>query len=113
VAAAFVAWHRPRHRSALQLAAGRLTFAVVVTLISIYSINAVLFDQAGGSQRLEEIRAKADRWVVANRDSFQSGWWRSWQSCGRSGYPFRSAETQLDSSVTIQGDKPVAVRPEG
>lgn len=73
VAALFVGWHLPRHRSALLLAAGCLAFVVVFTLAYIYPINAVLFEQAGGSHRAEEIRAMADRWIFADRLRFAVG----------------------------------------
>jgi hypothetical protein len=73
VAALFVGWHLPRHRYALLLAASCLVFAVVFTLAYIYPINAVLFEQAGGSHSAEEIRAMAGRWIFADRLRFAVG----------------------------------------
>jgi uncharacterized membrane protein len=73
VAALSAGWHLPRHRFALLLAAACFAFAVVFTLLYIYPINAVLFEQAGGSHSAEEIRAMADRWIFADRLRFAVG----------------------------------------
>jgi Domain of unknown function (DUF1772) len=73
VAALFVGWHLPRHRRALFVAAGCLGLAVVSSLACIYPINAVRFEQAGGSHSGEAIRTMADRWIFADRLRFAVG----------------------------------------
>ena len=73
VAALLAGWHSPRHRSPLLLALVCFGFGAIFTLAYIYPINAVLFEQAGGSHSAEEIRAMALRWVFADRLRFASG----------------------------------------
>ena len=74
IAALLAGWHLPRHRHALLIAV--LCFTVVApvyTLVSIYPINAVLFEQAGGTYPPEEIRAMARDWIVRDRLRFGIG----------------------------------------
>ena len=42
-------------------------FAPVYTLVSIYPINVVLFEQAGATHTPEEIRAMARDWIFRDR----------------------------------------------
>jgi hypothetical protein len=49
-----------------------LGFGVALTFGFVYPINAILFEQAGGSAGVEEIRQMADRWIA--RDRLASGW---------------------------------------
>jgi hypothetical protein len=60
ILALFVGWHLPRHRNALLVAAACLVFALVFTLAYVYPINAVLFEQAGGSQSVSFRQACAN-----------------------------------------------------
>jgi len=48
-------------------------FGLGLTLVYIYPINAVLFGQAGGDHPPEEVRAMADRWILADRIRFAAG----------------------------------------
>ena len=73
LAALLAGWHLPRHRLALLLAPACFAFGVVYTLVYIYPINAVLFEQAGGNHSAEAIRAMADRWIFADRLRFAIG----------------------------------------
>ena len=68
-----VGWHRPRHRNALLFAVACCIFAVVFTLFYVYPINAVLFEQAGGGQSADQVRALASRWIFADRLRFTVG----------------------------------------
>lgn len=67
------AWPRPRHRAWLLLAVGCFAFGLILTLAYVYPINAVLFNQAGGSGSDSEIRSMVSRWVFADRVRFVVG----------------------------------------
>lgn len=67
------AWPRPRHRAWLLLAVSCFAFTLILTLAYVYPINAVLFNQAGGSGSDSEIRSMATRWVFADRVRFVVG----------------------------------------
>lgn len=67
-------WHLPRHRRALLIAALCFTvFGAIFTVAFVYPINAVLFEQAGGTQSADEIRALASRWILFDRIRFIVG----------------------------------------
>ncbi len=67
------AWPRPRHRAWLLLAVGCFAFGLIFTLAYVYPINAVLFNQAGGSGSDDEIRSMVSRWVFADGIRFVVG----------------------------------------
>jgi hypothetical protein len=74
VAALLAGWHLPRHRRALLIAVLCFTgFGVIFTLTSIYPINAVLFEQAGGAHSAEEIRTMVGQWIFRDRLRFAVG----------------------------------------
>lgn len=74
VAALIVGWHLPRHRRALLIATACFTvFGAIFTFLYVYPINAVLFEQAGGSQSPNEIRALANEWIFRDRVRFAIG----------------------------------------
>lgn len=68
-----VAWDLPDQRRALALALVCLAAAIVYTFARIYPINAVLFEQAGGSRSPAEIADLARRWIRADRLRFAIG----------------------------------------
>lgn len=70
VLALLAGWHRPKHRNALLFAVACFAFGVIFTLNYIYPINAVLFEQAGGGQSAEAVRAMASQWIFADRLRF-------------------------------------------
>jgi hypothetical protein len=74
LAALVAGWHLPRHRRALLVAvlcfAG---FAAIFTITFVYPINAVLFEQAGGTGSADEIRALVRRWILLDRIRFLVG----------------------------------------
>lgn len=73
VLALLAGWHRPRHRNALLLAVACFACGVIFTLTYIYPINTVLFEQAGGGQSAEAVRAMARQWIFADRLRFAVG----------------------------------------
>jgi hypothetical protein len=73
VLALVAAWPRPRHRAWLLLAISCFAFGLVLTLAYVYPINAVLFDQAGGSATDGEISSMVSRWILADRVRFGVG----------------------------------------
>jgi Anthrone oxygenase len=73
ILALVAAWPRPRHRGWLLLAIGCFAFGLILTLAYVYPINAVLFNQAGGSATDGEIRSMVSRWVLADRVRFVVG----------------------------------------
>jgi hypothetical protein len=73
ILALVAAWPRPRHRAWLLLAIGCFGFGLILTLAYIYPINAVLFNQAGGSASSSEIRSMVSRWIFADRVRFMIG----------------------------------------
>lgn len=73
VAALVAGWHRPRHRTALLVAIVCRAFAVIFTLVYIYPINAVLFEQAGRGLTPDEIHTMVGQWVMADRIRFAIG----------------------------------------
>ena len=74
IGALLAGWHLRRHRSALLIAVLCFTvFASVYTLVSIYPLNAVLFEQAGGAHSPEEIRAMVRDWIFRDRLRFGIG----------------------------------------
>jgi len=60
----------PAHRPLFIITAICMTFVLVFTLIYVYSINAVLFTQAGGDLNVAELRAMLHRWIIADRVRF-------------------------------------------
>ena len=62
-----LAWHRPKHRSALGVAVLCLVAAVAFTIAYIYPINAVLFEQAGSDLGAAEISELVRTWIWADR----------------------------------------------
>lgn len=74
LAALIAGWHLPQHRRALLIAVICFTgFGAIFTVAYVYPINAVLFDQAGGTQGGDEIRALANRWILFDRVRFIIG----------------------------------------
>ena len=73
ILALVAAWPRPRHRAWLLLAITCFAFGLILTLGYVYPINAVLFDQAGGSASDSEIRSMVSRWIFADRIRFVVG----------------------------------------
>ncbi len=73
ILALVVAWPRPRHRAWLLLAVGCFAFGLILTLAYVYPINAVLFNQAGGSGSDNGIRSMVSRWIFADRVRFVVG----------------------------------------
>ena len=73
IVALLAAWPRPRHRAWLLPAVGCFAFGLILTLAYVYPINAVLFDQAGGSGSDGEVRSMAARWIFADRLRFGVG----------------------------------------
>ncbi|MGA9246728.1 MAG: anthrone oxygenase family protein [Candidatus Acidiferrales bacterium] len=63
----FFGWDLPKHRPLFVIAAVCMTIGLVFTLAYIYPINAILFTQAGGDHTVEEVRAMAHNWIVADR----------------------------------------------
>jgi len=63
-------WHLKMHRLWLLIPVVCTLLALVMTLAYIYPINAVLFDQAGGSLSADAVREMARRWIVADRVRF-------------------------------------------
>jgi hypothetical protein len=49
---------------------GIRTVGVAFTLVYVYPINGILFDQAGGNHTDEEIRALLRRWIIVDRARF-------------------------------------------
>ena len=68
-----VAWHLPKHRVALGVAAVGVVAIVIFTLAYIYPINAVLFEQAGGDRSAAAITAMVRTWIWADRIRFGVG----------------------------------------
>ena len=68
-----LAWHLPKHRVVLGVAAVCVAAIVIFTLAYIYPINAVLFDQAGGDRSAAEITALVRSWIWADRIRFGVG----------------------------------------
>ena len=68
-----LAWHLPKHRLMLGVAAMCVVAIVIFTLGYIYPINAVLFDQAGGDRSATEITAMVRTWIWADRIRFGVG----------------------------------------
>ena len=68
-----LAWHRPAHRLPLLIAAAGVGLAAIFTIVYVYPINAVLFEQAGGSGSPEQIRAMVSQWIWADRTRFAVG----------------------------------------
>jgi hypothetical protein len=73
ILALVVAWPRRQHRAWLLLAVGCFAFGLILTLAYVYPINAVLFNQAGGSGSDIEIRSMVSRWIFADRVRFVVG----------------------------------------
>jgi hypothetical protein len=74
LAALIAGWHLPQHRRALLIATICFTgFGAIFTIAYVYPINAVLFEQAGGSGSAAEIRALASRWILFDRLRFIVG----------------------------------------
>ena len=74
VVALIAGWHLPRHRRALLVAVACYTgFGAFFTIVFVYPINAVLFEQAGGAGTADEIRAMASRWILFDRIRFLIG----------------------------------------
>jgi hypothetical protein len=71
--ALLVRWHRPKHRNALLVAVACFAFGVIFTLNYNHPINALLFEQAGGGQSAEAVRAMARQWIFADRLGFAVG----------------------------------------
>lgn len=68
-----VGWHLQQHRGWLLLAAVCMAFGAIFTLAYVYPINDMLFAQAGGNRRPEEIQAMARQWIMADRVRFGVG----------------------------------------
>ncbi len=68
-----LAWNLPKHRLALGIAVGCVVAIVTFTLGYIYSINAILFEQAGGDHSSIEIAAMGNTWIWADRIRFCVG----------------------------------------
>lgn len=68
-----LAWHRPDHRRPLLVAAVCVLLATVFTVVYVYPINAVLFEQAGGNGSASQIAAMARQWIWADRLRFGVG----------------------------------------
>lgn len=74
IGALFAGWYLPRHRRALLVAVlCFIVFGAVYTFVSIYPINTVLFEQAGGNRSPEEVRAMATEWTFRDRLRFGDG----------------------------------------
>lgn len=73
LAAFGLAWRLPAHRRALALAVGCIVLTVAFTIVYIYPINAVLFEQAGGDNSPQKIAGMARRWIWADRLRFVVG----------------------------------------
>jgi hypothetical protein len=73
IGALFAAWPWSPHRKYLLITVACMAFGVAYTLAYIYPINAVLFEQAGGTGGVEEIRAMVRRWIFADRLRFAVG----------------------------------------
>jgi hypothetical protein len=74
VAALITGWHLPRHRRALLIATLCFTvFGALFTVFYVYPINALLFEQAGGSLSADQIRALATEWIFRDRVRFGIG----------------------------------------
>ena len=74
IGALLAGWHLPRHRRALLIAVFCFTvFASAYTLVSIYPLNAVLFEQAGGAHSPAEIREMVTDWIFRDRLRFGIG----------------------------------------
>jgi hypothetical protein len=73
ILALLLAWHLPKHRIALGVAALCLVAAVAFTLTYIYPINAVLFEHAGQGRPAAEITALVHAWIWADRLRFGVG----------------------------------------
>jgi hypothetical protein len=73
VVALMLAWHLPRHRTPLGIAALCLVATLVFTLTYIYPINAILFEQAGGDRSATEIAEMVRTWIWADRLRFAVG----------------------------------------
>jgi hypothetical protein len=67
------AWPRPRHRAWLLLAVACFASGLIFTIAYVYSINAILFNQAGGDGSASEIRLMAARWIFADMLRFVVG----------------------------------------
>jgi hypothetical protein len=63
----FFGWNLPKHRPLFVIAAVCMTIGLLFTLAYIYPINGILFTQAGGDHTVEEVRAMAHSWIVADR----------------------------------------------
>lgn len=68
-----LAWHLPKHRTALIVAVSCIVATVIFTLLYIYPINDVLFEQAGGGRSASEISEMARSWIWADRLRFAVG----------------------------------------
>lgn len=74
LAALAAGWHLPRHRRALLVTTLCFTvFGALFTVAAVYPINAVLFEQAGGSGSAELIREMARQWILYDRVRFAVG----------------------------------------
>jgi hypothetical protein len=68
-----LAWTYPAHRKWLGVVVAIQAAMVVVTLTYIYSINDVLFEQAGGQLSAAEVRQLTGSWILADRIRFAAG----------------------------------------
>ena len=68
-----LAWHSPKHRTALLIAVLCVLAIIVFTLFYIYPINDVLFAQAGGNRSPSEITRMVRAWIWADRLRFAVG----------------------------------------
>jgi hypothetical protein len=55
------------------IAVACLAFAVVFTFAVVYPINAVLFQQAGGTHSASEVKEMAEQWILTDRVRFAVG----------------------------------------
>jgi hypothetical protein len=73
IIALVLAWRLPEHRLALGIAVLCLAAAVIFTLVYVYPINAILFEQAGGDRSATEIGEMVRTWIWADRIRFGVG----------------------------------------
>ncbi len=73
LSALLAGWHLPRHHHALLLNAIVMVGILIFTLVYIYPINDVLFEQAGDSGTPEQIRAMLNHWILVDRLRFAFG----------------------------------------